>query len=618
MKDAINPTGVFVPVTEVFPGLESNFKNFVKILRTLSRTDTLFWCARLNNVVSSSSENDHVSRQQFGLSQFLTPEEIENVNSFVKKMGGPHNVTIFFRGQILELFRWVTLFCNDHPEDGTTFRNQEIRRSFAQAALIASEVWARRVFGDRFSLNGGLTLARERALGTIRKSIEASSSAPDLPKTLGRGWAFFTEYFPRFYPSFERDFKLSFGLSLEQYYICICSIITSFMSPYAEEQGTGIFDANSLGEATPYREILAHYLHRESQTPDEIKRSIWGKVSTGIGSFEDIPPYDYRFFREKPILRVHDGRAIIIDPFFYSEKASVGPFFHILKGSDSRKSNEIFGAFGNAFESYASDFLSRIFPEIPSLELQRLNCNMKIPKIGQRRDTLEIDACLNDFTEIVLFEMKAVWLREDEILSNDHEVFLEHLRKKYGIPLEDSSSQREKGVGQLARLVRLVANEQFKNVCQELASAEVVYPVLLVHDPFIGAPVYGNFLASEFKKHLDPDLELQPDKYKKGKLQIAPLIVMTIEDLENLETSLEHFGLRELLNDYSQACVDRLVSLHNYIATSNYAKKIYHSRWLAGKLKDIAEKTMVAVFQKRISEDSLLAARDGVLKSHRP
>jgi len=112
--------------------------------------------------------------------------------------------------------RWITLYCHDHPGDGTTFEDPAIRRTFAKADLIASDIWAKRVYGNRFSLDGGLGLASERALGAIRKSIEASSSAPELVKTLGRGWALFSEYFPRCYPRFEDEFESSFGLSLEQ------------------------------------------------------------------------------------------------------------------------------------------------------------------------------------------------------------------------------------------------------------------------------------------------------------------------------------------------------------------------------------------------------------------
>ena len=169
---------VYVPVSAVFPDLRGDFQTFKSLLHGLSRTDTLFWCARLNLVISDPSDVHHIARQQFGLNQFLTTEEINRVNDFVRETGDAERVKVFFRGQLLELVRWVVLYCHDHPEDGTTFEDPEIQRKFAQAALIASDIWARRVFGDRFSLSGGVDVGRKRALGAIRKSIEATSSAP--------------------------------------------------------------------------------------------------------------------------------------------------------------------------------------------------------------------------------------------------------------------------------------------------------------------------------------------------------------------------------------------------------------------------------------------------------
>lgn len=589
--------GVFIPVSEVFPDIESNLETLKNLLACLSRTDTLFWCARLNNVLSSSSEIDHVTRQQFGLSQFLSDKEIAAVNDFVKRRGSPHRVTIFFRGQILELFRWAILYSHDHSGDGTTFEDPDVRKTFAKAALIASDIWARRVFGNRFSLSGGVASARKRALGAIRKSIEATATAPDLSKTLGRGWALFSEYFPRFYPDFEGEFEASFGLSLEQYYVCLSAIITSFMNPHAKKIGTGIFDANTLGQSTPYEEILQRYLANESQTPDEMKNTLWGKGDIEFRNFDDLPPYDYRPLRERPILRVEDGRAIILDPFFYAEKASVGPLFHILKENVSgNKSNEIFAAFGKAFENYACDILRRMFPDIPSALTQRLRCNIKLCEKNRSGDEIEIDAYLNDVTEIVLFEMKAVWIREDEILSDDHESYLQHLREKYGISADGSGKRKTKGIGQLARLLKVMSTEEFLMRSNQFSRTKLIFPVLLVYDPFLHAPVYGNFLASEFKAYLEPDAELRSGELLKSRFRIVPLIIMTVEDLENLESSLEHFGLRDLLANYSVSCVDRLVSLHNYIASSGYGKKMYHNRWLAGKTLELLDKTKKAVF----------------------
>jgi hypothetical protein len=595
-----NPVGVYIPVSEVFPDIQSDFRTFKTLLNSLSLTDTLFWCARLNLVISDPSEGDHVAKQQFAISQFLRAEDIKALNKFAQKSGGSKNVIVFFRGQLLELIRWVTLHCENQPGDGNTFEREEVRRSFAKAALIASDVWAKRVFGNAFSLDGGVELGRQRALGSIRKSIESTSIALDLSKSLGRGWDLFSKYLPNGYRTFEKEFEVATGFSVKEYYICLCTIITSFMT---SKRNNGIFDSATLGKSTPYAEVLLRYLDLESQSVDELRASLWGQSAEKIKGFDDVPPYDYRPLRERPIIRARDGRAIIVDPVFYGEKASVGPLFHLLKENPpSEKVNQIFGAFGKAFEEYSCDILRRMFPSTNGVLSKRLGCNIIIKERNQSRGQIEIDACLDDVAELVLFEIKAVWLREDEIIIDEYEKFLRHLRMKYGATKGGSCSQRIKGIGQLARIICILASGGCRNYNKKFSDVRLVYPVLVVHDPFLDAPAYGNFLANEFKACLSPDGEFPSGEIRKGRLRIAPLIIMTIDDLENLETSIEHFGLRDLLADYSTKCPDRLTSLHNFIAFSEYGKKMYHSRSVASKASEILKETQEAVFPTYKSE----------------
>lgn len=205
---------------------------------------------------------------------------------------------------------------------------------------------------------------------------------------------------------------------------------------------------------------------------------------------------------------------------------------------------------------------------------KRLSCN--IVGADQTGKPIQIDACLNDVTAIVLFEKKAVWIREDEILAEDHERYLEHLRKKYGVAEGYSRDRKVKGIGQLARVIKILASKEWLGQDKELSETQLIYPVMLVHDPFLAAPLHGDFLASEFKALVAPDAELPSGELKKGQLRIAPLIVMTVEDLEDLETSVEHFRLRDLLDDYSRSCADRLISLRSFIAFSKYGQHMYH------------------------------------------
>jgi hypothetical protein len=100
----------------------------------------------------------------------------------------------------------------------------------------------------------------------------------------------------------------------------------------------------------------------------------------------------------------------------------------------------------------------------------------------------------------------------------------------------------------------------------DFAAVEVIYPVLLVHDTRLNAPAYGTFLAGEFLALLG--------SVPSGK-RVVPLAVMTIADLENLESSIDQFSLRQLLADYATAHPDGIVSLHNFMAVNpRYAYKL--------------------------------------------
>jgi len=119
-----NQIGVYVPISEVFPVVRNDISTFKSLLLELSRTDTLFWCARLNLVIAANTSSiDAVEAQQFGLNQFFTTSEIKAINDFARNHGGVNRIKVFFRGQILELFRWVALLCTDHHGDGDTYED---------------------------------------------------------------------------------------------------------------------------------------------------------------------------------------------------------------------------------------------------------------------------------------------------------------------------------------------------------------------------------------------------------------------------------------------------------------------------------------------------------------
>ncbi len=519
--------------------------------------------------------------QQRGLVQFLTPEEIKAINYFVLKNqnGNTNKVTIFFRGQILELMRWVLLYCKDHQNDGETFNDPSIRRKFAQTLLIASDLWSKRIFDNRFSLDGGIEVARERALGTIRKSIEGNSLCPDLERSFGRGWTIFYDHFPKFYPLFSDEFKSVAGFSVEEYFSCLLTMAVHFNN--SKIDNSGIFNSKTFADSLATKAIFQQYLAFESQSVNNLRDALWSSNQNVIEGNEFATDYNYLSLRQRPILLAEDGRAIILDTIFFNEKAMIGPIFMLIKGKPG-EANKIFTAFGNAFEEYACDILKRMFCK-ESLEKQ-LNCKWKV---SGNEGEIEIDACLNKNQMAVIFEMKAVWIREDKILEENYENYSKHLLEKYGVSQDTSKVNKVKGIGQLARTLKLITTDIICERNQTFSQVKDICPVLLVYDSLLTAPAYGSFLNMEFEKLLHAEYKLDFDQLKKKGIKIHPLIVMDIEDLENLECSIKHFDFNALLSDYSNVCSDRLTSLNNFIAGSKYNNSMYRNKYLSSKTLEL-------------------------------
>ena len=588
-----NQIGVYLPISEVFPEIQNDFATFQYLLSCLSRTDTLFWCARLNLIISTT---ENIKAQQFALQKFFTSEEIAAINDYARSHGGAENIRVFFRGQLLELFRWATLFCVDHPEDGNTFEKPQVRRKFAQVALIASDIWANRTFKGKFSLDDGIEIGRKRALGPTMMSIEATTSMPELTQSLGRGWTLFSDYFPKFYPSFKDDFFYITGISVEQYFVSFAMMATNFMNP---RMNAGIFDINKIREHSLNGDVFFRYFELESRDADDLKQVLWNNCGSSIKMYEDAPDDYYRSLREKPILRTNDGRGVIFDPVFYSQQASVGPLFHIRRSPNCR-GQDAFNAFGQAFEKYTLDILTRMFASRGNL-INRLVKNVKA--LDSQGNSIEADAILNDVSEIVLFEIKSGFIADNVIVHNDYEVLLHTIREKYSINRSSKGGRKLKGVGQLARIATSLAKGKLSVDGIDFRGVQLIFPVMVVHDKFLTSPVYGNFFASEFAAHLQPDSTLPNGMFVKEDKRIAPVIILSVDDLENLETSIEHFGFRNLLKDYSSACPDRLMSLNNYIAYSErYRKDMLHNRALASKGLEILTKCREDVFGKKFRE----------------
>ena len=562
---------VTVEVAAAFPGEVATEESMLRALSHMSRDEALIICAKINSIVSGfSGTTSRMDRQRAALALLDIPKETKALDESIAKSGIATEPTVFFRGQLLELARWIIGHCVPQASP-VALELKAFGSAFLRAALIANELWSRRIFGDRLADVGSEQHQLQRALGAFRKSTEEGNEAPHPGVAVGHGWMIYSTHMRSRLKDFDALFQANSGLTLDQYYTCAFGLM---QKTFAANSGNTLFSTVGFGAATDMSREMDLFVKLKSQTPESFGKSLASAVGTS----------GYKSLRQRPILNFSENRSAILDPLTYFDSFAISPLFMVLQQAGPARNNEIFSAFGLAFEDYAIEFLERMYPS--GILAQRLVPRAK-GRIAKGKE-IEVDAILNDLSSLVVFEMKASWIREETVIDEDHEAFLEQLRKLYGV--SSDLTERPKGVAQLANTIGHILREEWVGADVDYKHLKVIYPVLLVHDDRMGAAGLGRFLNEEFRRVLDA---------KSDKIYVHSLIIMTITDLENLATSIEGFSLTTFLNDYSRQNPERLRSIRNFMGSSNeYADKIRPSREIIQATYELAERIKSALFPK--------------------
>lgn len=556
-------------------------------MRQLSLTDALLFCFRINHILAEWKKT-HEQKQKDLARLFFTKEESQRMFSSSPRIVSFNEIAITTRGPIMLLVQWASMFCEDQKGDGTTFNDPVVRQTFAKAMLIADHLWQQNIKMERMLDDVPIEEARYNLLSTFRQN-SAGNHLPVQHGTIStaRGVMMFIDpgYFPKRCSEFAEQFRTVAGMSVEDYYLCLTYIASNVLDNKVD--GKAFFQRQQALETVPddFRETFDKFLTLESQDATDIRHALWGDVQqTSIQCFDDAPPFNDRSLRARPFFRTQDGRIMLIDPVLYMDKMTDGPLFTLLQSDRNH-----FQEFGYAFEAFMHDYLQSLYPA------SALNDRLSCPLFREQKDEELADGCLDYGEEMILFEFKATFLNQEKIIGNDNEQYVAMLRERYVMTLDGEP----KGVTQLANSITKLASGACRAADRDFSIVKKIYPVLLVHDELIDASMHPYFFANEFVKALMPDETFPSGYLRKGRFLIAPMTLMTVEDLENLEFPIRKrgFSLRDALEKYTVMYPDRRESFHNFCGDAGYQS--YATQVFAETSLDMIKKTRERLFAKK-------------------
>lgn len=543
----------YVELEDVFPGKECSVEYLAQCLGALPLDLVLEMCARANQIASGPSDLSLIERQKKLADGILSPEALENLKQATQRTanGNLPKRVLFNRRQLLELTRWALLLCDADAPPLDRSWNQDEKDRFVQAALICSWLSEERIRAV-LAENDSVDALKDIALVFFRQALDAGLTGVDPWRVVGRGRKLFLEYLPKHFPDLDQRFSDATGLSPLEYMTAAGALV----GMHLQLENTMIMtDATTLGHDTEYASVYKTYQDLQVWTRDDLRAKWWPGFRVP-DSVDQIPGLSLRPLRDKPAIALSDGRGVIPDSILVADSVTAGPLFYLLRVANE---NEVFGRFGNAVEEYVRDLLASRYGDTSFLH-QVLHSNVTVPSAPEDPGGFEIDACLDYVGQLVLIETKAVFIPDDSIIECDEGKFRDVLKAKY------LYGERPVGIGQLARAIRSLSSGVWQGPNAECALT-LVYPVLVVHDRLLQEPMVSSYFAELLVEELAASRVPCSWQWEIDGLRFAPLTIITLDDLENLENS-PGIDIVNLLRSYSEDVPRRNGSLHDYIATT--------------------------------------------------
>ena len=251
-------------------------------------------------------------------------------------------------------------------------------------------------------------------------------------------------------------------------------------------------------------------------------------------------PNEFRLWRKYPLVKLSENKIFSIDNGFLRDKLGTGILWILrdqLEMEEKGKGADIIGLWGEVFEDYVASIVQR---GIDAQRQPRMETCIIKPKYARREEAECTDIAVYGGETLVLLECKAPLLTAQTKFSGDVSEFYSGIKSK----LIESS-----GIEQLCKAIQTLfhANEtERRNVNEiDISNVKIIFPVLVLSDRTFSLVFMNEFFNSEFQR-------LKSRIVLEKKVNIMPLTVLTIDELEGLEPYLKDTSLHVHLDKWLQ------------------------------------------------------------------
>jgi hypothetical protein len=333
---------------------------------------------------------------------------------------------------------------------------------------------------------------------------------------------------------------------------------TALRERFAADLGVSLEDAVALNAfmgywsmAHPVNEVLANVnlvridpriWVQETTIPRQTFETLLRRVSRSIEQLSPdrvpgggSPWFDPLAFRDRPLIQLNDGTAIVSMPEFLMEKANFEMFWWFTAGPGGGLQAHTWQEhFGKLCERYILDLLGDLAGDGEGF----------VPNLPW--DAGELDALLWHDDRLAIVEVSSGFMPNALKMSGDADRLQEALRKRYVEHVDGNGGVTREAIAQIARdiawLLERRRNDDLPGI--PLRQIETIHPVLIAADRAVRTHNVWRYLDSELRARLPNALPWQ----------VAPLAVLGLEDLEWIEQAARdgHERLQQKLPPFLQ------------------------------------------------------------------